>query len=79
MGLQPSLPPPLSPHYCARQAGTPSGTGRIKASNFLRAGGGGQGWGRAEGGANAEFPHFGLGVRYQFPHDLLGVILFPRG
>lgn len=56
LGLQPSLPPPLSPHYCARQAGTPSGAGRIKARNFLRAGGGGQGWGRAEGGCERRVP-----------------------
>lgn len=40
---EPSLPPPLSVHYCAGQAGTPSGAGRIKARNFLKAGGGGRG------------------------------------
>lgn len=42
-GPEPCLPPPFSLHYCARQEGTPSGAGRIKARELP------EGWRRRAG------------------------------
>lgn len=63
-GVEPSLPPPLSLYYCARQAHLQGQVGS-RPGNFLRAGGGGRGWGQGSPVRGAGAGALALGVAYR--------------